>query len=89
RRYFISIPSGVLYHFFTLIFFFLCNYGFLERPNEDKVFDGKLFKIYSKAFSLRQESDYDVSYKLNAEKVKELLSETEEFIKEVKEYVLK
>ncbi|MCL1971908.1 MAG: HEPN domain-containing protein [Endomicrobia bacterium] len=55
---------------------------------EDKIFDEKLFKIYSKAFSLRQESDYDVSYKLNVEKVKELLFEAKEFIKEVKEYVL-
>jgi uncharacterized protein (UPF0332 family) len=57
--------------------------------NENKIFDAKLFKIYSRAFSLRQESDYDVSYKLDDEKVRELLSEAKEFIKEVKEYVLK
>ncbi len=56
--------------------------------HEDKIFDDKMFKIYSKAFERRQKSDYDITYKTNKKNVEELISDSEYFIEKIKKYVL-
>lgn len=50
---------------------------------EDKVFDKSLFKTYSRAFELRQDSDYDAIYVPNKEVVKSLLKDAKNFIDKV------
>jgi len=54
---------------------------------EDKVFNEGLFKIYSKAFSYRQDSDYNAMYIPDAELVNQLLADAKKFITEVRNVI--
>jgi uncharacterized protein (UPF0332 family) len=55
--------------------------------NEEKVFDKEIFQIYYRAFSLRQESDYETMYTPNFNETKELLEDAKVFIDVVRKII--
>ena len=56
---------------------------------EDKLFNPTLTKIYSKAFILRQESDYETMFEMNINQATEHLANGKLFIETVRKEIFK
>jgi uncharacterized protein (UPF0332 family) len=53
----------------------------------EEIFTPEIYKIYKKAFDLRQESDYETLYTPSSEETKELLADAKVFIEAVKKII--
>jgi len=54
---------------------------------EDKIFDSRMFAIYKEAFTNRQKSDYDFTYKPDKDEIIASIKDTKLFINKVKSYL--